>query len=94
LIFQEWRFNFSSTKGEWDEHHEAASAALLAPSEVPRVDAHVPRGTPRRAVGSPAFLARALLGRRGRPRIGIMPAQNQGVTPQMVSGTFLCGTFL
>ena len=35
----------------------------------------------RRAVGSPAFLARSLPGRRGRPRIGIVPSQNQGVKP-------------
>ena len=57
------------------------SAALLAPSEAPRVDARDPRGTARRAVGSPAVLARYLPGRRGRPRIDIMPAQNQGAKP-------------
>jgi hypothetical protein len=40
-------------------------------------------------VGSPAVLARCLPDRRGRPRIGILPAQNQGVKPNMVSGTLL-----
>ena len=81
LMFHERSFNSSATRGEWDEDHEAVSAALLAQSEAPRVDARDPRGTPRRAVGSPAFLARSLPGQRGRPRIGIMPSQNQGVTP-------------
>jgi hypothetical protein len=32
-MFHEIGFNSSATKGEWGEHHEAVSAALLAPSE-------------------------------------------------------------
>ena len=67
--------------GGWREHHEAVSAGLLAPSEDPRVDARDPRWSTRRAVGSPAVLARSRPGRRGRPGSGIMPAQNQGVKP-------------
>jgi len=57
LILHERSFTSSATRGEWDEHHEAVSATLLAPSEDPRVDARDPRWTTRRAVGSPAFPA-------------------------------------
>ena len=60
-IFQERGFNSSASKGEWDEHHEAVRAALLAPSEAPRADARDPRGITRRAVGSPAVFARSSL---------------------------------
>jgi hypothetical protein len=37
--------------------------------------------TRQRAVGSLAFVARYVPRRRGRPRIGIMPSQHQGVRP-------------
>jgi putative transposase len=74
-------------------------AALLAPSEDPRVDARDPCWTTWRVVGSPAVLARYLPGRRGRPRIGIMPAQNSGVTYRFLKhlrchgrGCAWCGT--
>jgi putative transposase len=53
-------------------------AALLAPSTDPRAEARDPRWTTQRAIGSPAFVARHVR-RRGRPRIGSMPEQNQGV---------------
>ena len=57
-------------------------------SALARSEARDPRWATRRAVGSPAFLARYGPRRRGRPRIGIMPSQNQEVRPSMVSGTF------
>jgi len=54
---------------------------LVAPSEDPRADARDPRWSTQRAVGSPAFMAPYVPRRRGRPRIGIMPSQNQEVRP-------------
>jgi len=60
-------------------------------SALARSEARDPRWATRRAVGSPAFLARYGPRRRGRPRIGIMPSQNQEVRPSMVSGTFFTG---
>ncbi len=54
---------------------------LLAPSADPRTDARDPRWSTHRAVGSPAFVARYVLRRRGRPRSGTRPLQNQEVRP-------------
>ena len=54
---------------------------LLAPSEDPQADARDPRWSTRRAVGSPAFMASYVPRRRGRPRIGTTPSQNQKVKP-------------
>ena len=54
---------------------------LLAPSDDPQADARDPRWTTQRAVGSPAFMASYVPRRRGRPRIGTMPSQNQKVRP-------------
>jgi len=53
---------------------------LLAPSDDPIVDGRDPRWTTHRAVGSPAFVARYAPRRRGRPKSGAMPSQNQEVT--------------
>jgi putative transposase len=54
---------------------------LLAPSADPQADARDPRWTTQRAVGSPAFMAPSVPRRRGRPRIGARPSQNQQVRP-------------
>lgn len=58
----------------------------LVSSTDPRAEARDPRWTPQRDIGRPAFVAR-YVSRRGRPRIGCMPQQNQGVRGQIVSGT-------
>jgi hypothetical protein len=42
---------------------------------------HNARLSVQRAVGSPAFVARYVPRRRGRPRIRTMSSQNQGVRP-------------
>ena len=55
--------------------------ALLAPSEDPRADARDPCWSTQRAVGSPAFVAPFAPRRRGRPRSGTRPSQNQEVRP-------------
>ena len=54
---------------------------LLAPSEDPQADAQDPRWSTQRAVGSPAFMVPYVPRRRGRPRSGTMPSQNQEVRP-------------
>jgi len=53
---------------------------LLAPSNEPIADGRDPRWTTQRAVGSPAFMARYAPRRRGRPKSGAMPSQNQELT--------------
>ena len=53
--------------------------ALLAPSEDPRADGRDARWSTQRAVGSPAFVAPYLPGRRGRPRFRTTPSQNREV---------------
>ena len=55
--------------------------ALLAPSPDPKADARDTRWSTQRAVGSPAFVARYVPRRRGRPRSGTMPSQNHEVRP-------------
>jgi putative transposase len=52
--------------------------ALLAPSPDPTADAHDPRWSTQRAVGSPAFMV-SYVPRRSRRRIGTMPSQHQEV---------------
>ncbi len=54
---------------------------LLAPSGDPVADARDPRWTTQRAVGGPVFVARYSRRRRGRPRTGTRPEQNQDVAP-------------
>jgi hypothetical protein len=43
--------------------------------------ARAPRGSPQRAVGNPACMAPSVPCRRGRPKVGAMPSQNQQVRP-------------
>jgi len=50
----------------------------LAPGTDSRAEARNPRWTTQRAIGRPAFAALHVR-RRGRPRLGTMPEQNQGV---------------
>ena len=69
---------------------------LLTPRADPRADGRDPCWSTQRAVGSPAFVAPYVPRRRGRPKSGTRPSQNQAVRPKMVSGTFFglsTGTF-
>jgi hypothetical protein len=70
------------------EMRQRQSRALLAPSGDPRADMRDPRWTSQRAVGSHAFVARYTPRRRGRPRNGTVPSQNDEVRPQVVSGAY------
>ena len=54
---------------------------LLTPSADSRADAREPRWSSQRAVGSPTFVSRYVLRRRGRPRIGTLLSQKHEVRP-------------
>jgi hypothetical protein len=73
----------SSSRGlrPYAEIHSRQYRTFLPPSEDPQADARDPRWTTQRAVGSPAFMAPYVPRRRGRPRIGARPSQNQQVRP-------------
>ena len=63
------------------EIHSRQYRTFLAPSEDPWADARDPRGSTQRAMGNPAFMAPSVRRRRGRPKVGAMPSQNQQVRP-------------
>jgi putative transposase len=62
--------------------------ALLAPRPDPVTDAHDPRWTTQRAVGTAAFVAR-VTPRRGRRKLVPVPPQIQARGADEVTGTFL-----